>query len=130
MPLVLVVFSTDRTIAAAIAAVKDLISVREGKKELTWRNGMEVSTHFHLLAELLDCLVFSCYYWTFWASSKLKRTPPKGAPKAVLTPAAAAAEKSSRRFDSFENLRWITTKTMETFKDSKSRKRIFQTPQI
>ena len=36
VPLVLVVFSTDRTIAAAIAAVKDLISVREGKKELTW----------------------------------------------------------------------------------------------
>lgn len=38
VPLVLVVFSTDRTIAAAIAAVKDLISVREGKKELTWRS--------------------------------------------------------------------------------------------
>lgn len=34
-PLVLVVFRTDNTIAAAIAAVKDLMSVREGKKELT-----------------------------------------------------------------------------------------------
>ena len=36
LPLVLVVFSTDRTIAAAIAAVKALMRVREGKKELTW----------------------------------------------------------------------------------------------
>lgn len=103
VPLVLVVFSTDRTIAAAIAAVKDLISVREGKKELTSRS-IQRPTHIHLFAELLDCLLFSCSYWPFWASSKLKRTPPKGAPKAVLTPAAAAAEKSSRRFDSFENL--------------------------
>ena len=37
-------------------------------------------------------------------SSKLKSTPPRGAPKAVLTPAAAAAEKSSRLLDSLENL--------------------------
>jgi len=35
LPFVLVVFSTDKTIAAAMAAVKALISVREGKKELT-----------------------------------------------------------------------------------------------
>ena len=36
----LVVLSTESTIAAAIAAVNDLISVREGKKELTLKMPM------------------------------------------------------------------------------------------
>ena len=47
-PLVFVVLITDSTMAAATAAVKARISVRDGKKELTFRShlgllGFEIS---------------------------------------------------------------------------------------
>mmetsp|Transcript_23671 Transcript_23671/g.51771 ORF Transcript_23671/g.51771 Transcript_23671/m.51771 type:complete len:234 (+) Transcript_23671:1497-2198(+) len=44
-------------------------------------------------------------------SSKLNKMPPKGAPKAVLTPAAAAAEINSRRRLSSENCSKVPDKS-------------------
>jgi len=56
----------------------------------------------HFESKQVDNFFFNaCHDSTSLTSSRLKSTPPTGAPKATETPAAAAADKTSRFFASF-----------------------------